>query len=86
MSSAGPPLSTLGTRSGEQGEQCQSRCLLRINSTQSHPPSTPRPWACSSGQVSQTKVWLCLVPQTLPKIAPGNARVDEGVFPESFAF
>lgn len=37
-------------------------------------------------QVSQTKVWLCRVPQTLPKITPGNARMDEGVFPESFAF
>lgn len=72
-------------------------CLSRIISTQvlwGSPPSPARgpptlcclAWGLLICEASETKVWLCRVLQTLPKITPGNARMDEGVFPESYKF
>lgn len=46
-----------------------------------HPPSTPWPGALLICKISDAEVWLCRVLQTLPKITPGNARMNEGAFP-----
>lgn len=43
-------------------------------------------WGLAHLWVSETKVWLCQVLQTLPKTTRGNTQMDEGVFPERFKF
>lgn len=53
------------------------------------PPSPhipPWPGALLIRKVSEAEVWPCRLLQTLPKITPAIARMDEGVFPESYEF
>lgn len=86
-----------GLFSGEQGEQSSARAVVcpgssaprpsrrsgPVQAIASHPPTTPWPTALLFHEVSEMKVWLCCILQTLPKVTPGVAPMEEGVFPES---